>query len=566
VVARAMMQPQADGHRRLLCVARVLVLLYVLAGVAAMWWLAPRVPYADGWRFLDHFLQAPFPQDILAPDNGHHEVLPNAVRVLELHAFAAQQWLQVGVGIALALATVLAFWCGIRGLASAPARAAALLAVVLGVFWLGNFRALVHGNESVHAYCVTLFLAIGLHALARGRPGRDGVVDAGIAAACGLAAAFSFGSGIACFAGFAAVLLLQRARWPRWAVFATGLLLTLALLRVDGGTGASAVGLAPLRQGELLLRWLAGPFVYAAWPLLDPQLAAQVPVAAVRVPVQAVAQGYEGAFGPALLARWPQVLFGVSGLAWLAVLAWRAWRGRAPDTAAASSGIGLACFAAAVGAMIATVRFEYFSAHPDQLLAPRYVVWSSLFWAGLLLATIAQARRPARALLLAVLVAIALLPSQLWMAKLGGKLHKVAGQTGLAAAVGVVDPALRLGETVPGELAAALAHARAARVAVFAWPEVQWLGRRPEHGALRLLDARDIEVVVVDNRLDAHARGRRIRFDLEDAPRERLLLLDGDGVVRGLAMRERHGARWIGWMQGTAPEGVAPRVAVPAHP
>src|SRR5690606_16928677 len=87
--------------------AGALTLLYLLIGVAAMWWLAPRVPYADGWRFLGHFLQAPFPHDILAPDNGHHEVLPNAVRVLELHAFAAGQWLQVVVGIALALATVL---------------------------------------------------------------------------------------------------------------------------------------------------------------------------------------------------------------------------------------------------------------------------------------------------------------------------------------------------------------------------------------------------------------------------------------------------------------------------
>src|SRR3546814_8352724 len=74
-----------------------------------MWWLSPRVPYADAWRFLGHFLQAPFPYDILAPDNGHHELLPNAVRVLELHAFAAQQWLQVVVGLVLALAPVLVF-------------------------------------------------------------------------------------------------------------------------------------------------------------------------------------------------------------------------------------------------------------------------------------------------------------------------------------------------------------------------------------------------------------------------------------------------------------------------
>src|SRR3546814_8714632 len=97
------MSSPETASRRLLPVGHALALLYLIAGVAAMWWLSPRVPYADAWRFLGHFLQAPFPYDILAPDNGHHEVLPNAVRVLELHAFAARQWLQVVAGIALAL-------------------------------------------------------------------------------------------------------------------------------------------------------------------------------------------------------------------------------------------------------------------------------------------------------------------------------------------------------------------------------------------------------------------------------------------------------------------------------
>src|SRR5690606_13772277 len=194
-----------------------LALLYLLSGLAAMWWLSPRVPYADAWRLLGHFLQAPFPHDILPPDHGHHEGLPNAVRVFELRVFAARQWLQVVVGMALALATVLVFARGVRGVADGRAKAAALLVAVLGVFWLGNVRALAHGNESVHAYCVTLFLAIGLHALAKGRGGRGGVADAALAAACGLAAAFSFGSGIACFAAFAALLLLLRAPWRQWA-------------------------------------------------------------------------------------------------------------------------------------------------------------------------------------------------------------------------------------------------------------------------------------------------------------------------------------------------------------
>lgn len=534
-------------------IAHALALAYLACGVAAMWWLSPRVPYADAWRFLGHFLAAPFPRDILAPDNGHHEVLPNALRVFELHVFAAGQWLQVAAGIALALATGWTFWRAIRGLQAPAARAAAGLAAVLGIFWLGNVRALAHGNESVHAYLVTLFLALGVHALAK--PDGVRVGAAAVAALCGIGAAFSFGSGIGVFAGFAAVLVLRRAGWRSWLVLACGALLALVLLQLDGGTGAS-IRLAPLRQADLLLRWLSGPFVYAAWPLLDPQVAAQVPVAAARVPAQALAQAYEGAFGPVMLARWPQLLFGAAGLAWLGALAVRAWRGAASP--AALAGIALACFAATVGAMIALVRLPYFEAHPDQLLAPRYVVWSSLFWAGLLLATVAQARRSARVAWAVIAVAILLAPSQLWMAKLGANVRFVAEQGALAAAVGVVEPGLPLGETVPAELAAALPSMRAAGTAVFAWPETRLLGTAPVPAMLRTLPARELDVVAVDNRLGE--RGRRVRFVLDDTDAARLLLLDGDGVVRGLAMRDRGRGQWIGWMQGDAATAL-PRVA-----
>src|SRR3546814_10629203 len=42
----------APSSSRPIALAHALTLLYALAGVAAMWWLSPRVPYADAWRFL----------------------------------------------------------------------------------------------------------------------------------------------------------------------------------------------------------------------------------------------------------------------------------------------------------------------------------------------------------------------------------------------------------------------------------------------------------------------------------------------------------------------------------
>ena len=226
------------------------------------------------------------------------------------------------------------------------------------------------------------------------------------------------------------------------------------------------------------------------------------------------------------------------------------------------TGLGLAWFACAVGAMIALVRLDYLHTHPEQLLAARYVVWSSLFWAGLGIATIARARNSRRALAVVIAVAVLLLPSEYWMSKLGARMAWAAEQGALAAAVGVVDPDLPLGETVPDELAAALPPLRSARAAVFAWPETQWLGRRvPEDAAT--LPVSGIEAEAVGNRLGAD--GRRVRFTLASSPSRRLLLVDGDGVVRGLAMRDSasDGTQWIGSMRGTAPHAKPVVMAMP---
>jgi hypothetical protein len=533
----------------------VLTIVYATLGLSAMW-LAPRVPYADAWRFLAHFLTTAFPFDILAPDNGHHETLPNVIRVIDLRLFAANQSLQVYAGIVLALATLVVMWRGLRALPNANARIASMLAATLGIFWLGNVRALAHANESVHAYGVTLFLVLGLQALMRDDPQGRRVGSTAVAALCGLAAAFSFGSGSACFVAFMAVLLVRRAGWRQWLVLATGLLVTLALLHWSGGSGVP-LRLAPRLQAEGFLRWLAGPCVYAAWPALDPALAAQVPLRFVRAPVVTAATAYQATFGPVMLARWPHVLLGAAGLAVLAMQTLRAWR---KPAACALFGVGIAWFAAAVGLMVALVRVDYFQAHPEQLLAARYVVWSSLFWTGLALTGIAQARHAQRALATTVLAALLLLPSQAWMGELGARMVHVANRTAVAAAVGVVEPTMPLGETDPSDLASALPSLRTAHAAMFAWPDTAWLGRKPPADAMSQVTASAVQVVDVDNRFGA--RGRRVEFTLEDARGPRVLLIDRDGVVRGLALRDGVRGHWLGWMQGVASEPGPPQVAL----
>ncbi|MFY9345772.1 MAG: hypothetical protein WAT39_24990, partial [Planctomycetota bacterium] len=181
---------------------------YVVAGIAAMLVLSPRVPYADPWRFLARYLSTPFPDNVLAEDNGHLELLPNLLRLAELEWFAANQWLQIGVGTTLALATWLLL--ASRFFAAAPARrAGAALVVAIGWFWLGNARKLAHGNESVSLFLVVGSVLAGLCALCGDQPLRR--TNLLVAGACGLAATLSFGAGFAAFGAFVVALWLRRA-------------------------------------------------------------------------------------------------------------------------------------------------------------------------------------------------------------------------------------------------------------------------------------------------------------------------------------------------------------------
>ncbi|MGX9719257.1 hypothetical protein [Stenotrophomonas acidaminiphila] len=505
---------------------------------------APRVPYADQWRFQAHLLSTPFPQNVMAADNGHHELLPSLVRLAELQWLHGGQWLQISMGIVLLLATLALGWRQLAALPS-PQRQAAGLALLLGLCWLGNQRVLGHGNETVHAYSVTALLLAGLHVL--GQRLRPGAGAAGIAALCGFVAAFSFGSGIATFAAFFPMLWLTRARPAAWATLSFGLVLTLAALQLTGDS-TGALAFAPLSWISSWLRWLAGPWIHAVWPALDPALTDRLPHALGAL-LSPLASAYDDRFGPVMLAWFPHIPIALAGLAALTWLLLKAWQApNTPSLPAQRLGIGIALFAAATGALVAVVRDAYFQTYPDQLLAPRYLVWSSLFWSGLLLAAVARASSPRRALSLILVVALLLLPSQVWTAKLAGSMRQAAVHTAVAATAGVVDRAAALGENVPAEIATALPLQRQAQVEMFTWPQARWLGRTPPSEPLAV---RDLQVEAVDNMLETPAR--RVRFATDAAGGDaRLLLADTDGVARGLAVPDPGAGtdRWIGWMEG----------------
>jgi len=521
-------------------------LAYAGIGLLMMLLASPKVPYADPWRFLASYLETPFPANVLTADNGHREVLPNLVRLAELHWCDGNQWLQIGVGLALAVATVFLLVRSLGG-AEPSVRAAATALVCIGVFWLGNARKLAHGNESVAMFFVLGLLVVGLRRLVV-MPRDGNAASVWFAAGAGLLATLSFGSGIASFAAFAAVLVLQRAPGRHWLPIVVGGVFAATALLLGGPGESAAAQIAPVRQFDQLLRWLGAPFVWVLSPWLDAQHAARLPTDLLRVPTLAIATQMEHAFGERLAARWPAAAFGGAGLLWLVIATWRAWQ-RTDSRPAERLALGLAWFGCAVGVLVVTLRLTYFHVHPEQLTSGRYVPWSMLLWTGLLLGFVLRPGRSVRTATWTVLgVAMLLAPSQVWTGRAAWKQQRTAELTALGAAVGVLDRHYDLGESVAADLLAAVPRLRAAQKSMFAWPETQALGTRPGPDALVSVAVREFEIERVSNLFGPVGSG--VKFQAEGAPGSRLVLVDATGTVRGLAVRLAFDELWRGWLRG----------------
>lgn len=557
-IVGAAMQPtatQCDGGARTprltAWAARVLAVAYAAIGVSFMLFAAPKVPYADPYRYLARYLTLPFPDSALAADNGHREVLPNLVRVAELHWLDANQWLQIGLGVAFAVAATWTILGAVRGATGAQRIAAATL-VCVGVFWLGNSRKLCHANESLHLFLVVLSLGLGLRAILSGR-----TAGVAVAAAAGIVSTLSFGAGPACFVPFFLLLVLRRAPLAHWLVLGTGAAIGAAALQSAGGGDSVVVRLAPLEQLGNLLRWLGAPFVWAASPLLDVAHAERLPPP-FDVAAGLVARPVEAAFGPHLVARWPATALGALGLALMSWQTVRQWRLRDEVTRPERFALGLAWFGAGVGALVVLARLTYFRQHPDQLISTRYVPWASLFWTALaLLFVLRPGRSPRVALWTALAVALGLAPSQVWNGRYALKQRDTADLTAIGAAVGVIGRDFPLVETKLPDLLEAVPLLRAHETAMFAWPETDLLGTRPR---VEPIAVRGATVTAVDNLFGTP--GSAVTFRLAPAPASRLLLLDATGTARGLAVPAGSGDLWHGWLRGHADAGEL-RAAVP---
>jgi hypothetical protein len=475
------------------------------------------------------------------------------IRLLENAWLDGNQRLQLVAGGAFALAA----WLVLAGVAlrertlSLPARWLVLALAACALFWLGNARMLLHGNESTQVY-----LIIACQVAAAALASRPGGGVAALAGVCLLAliATFSFGPGLAVFPAAAIVLVLQR-RWRAAAVVLAATALTLAVyLLLPGGDGVrNSLVVRPLANLHTAATWLASMWVTLLQPLIEVDAGRALPFGLYE-PTRPLARLYAATLGNPWVDHGPFALLGWLSLAALAWLSWRAWR--LPSVARlALVGLGCAWFALGVAGIVALGRMAFFAEYPGQIFANRYVPWSCLFWFGLLAGAIGlSARAPADGG-----AAPGRTPRWVWlpagvmlvMAVLTNTSHRIwstiiqqdvrLDSAGFVS--GVIDPQRALGETPVEDVMTALPAIRDAGLSAFAWPEARLQGRPVALIAAGAGAGAAAQVTPVGNRLPP---GNAVRVELlapgnAEADRPERLLVASQGIAVGVLVQQRLG-------------------------
>ncbi|MEO5559746.1 MAG: hypothetical protein ABIO49_08025 [Dokdonella sp.] len=535
--------PRVDGPAAPRWVVRgflVAALAYVAFAIVATIVVSPRVPFADAWRHYERLLTLPFPGSVFSADNGHPEVFANLVRYASLHWLGGSEGVQIAIGLLLALATLGVLLQVVWRTREVPleGRAAAAFVLTLGVFWLGNARGLLHDNESLQIYSVLLCLAVALSLLlGAGRQAPASLMRVAAATALCFVASFNFGSGIASFGALLALLFVQRAPLSRFYVVVVGLVLAAVCYRLLDGSNGRLL-LQPWTQADIALRWLAAPLIYLFWPFVDPAVTATLPYPLIHAGF--IARLWTAVFGNVYLNVILQAVAGAALTITIVFATLQARRRHESTNDVVRLGLALAWFALGVAVLVALVRTSYFIALPSQVYAPRYLPWSSLAWAGLLLALVAQ--RPARARLIVVAaVGLFSLAAELGMTQVMRNERNDAEDTALAAVVGVWPEAGGRSENDARETRVGAHALQHAQVGPFAWPEAALIGQSvPTEATERAVNWLDIRRATADLTSEAI----RLQGTVKDASCSRLLVV-AEGTVIGLLRRERQNL-WSG--------------------
>jgi len=352
------------------------ILFFLVTGLAYLcfgWW---PVTHEDLWQAYIAFVTTPWWRLALYKYNDHVVIFPNLLESIDIAWFQGRQLpLFVGGTILLLFTTALVLMCIWNDRQTTlETRLSATLAAIIGNLWMirGEITASGEFNSGMSLVMSCVVLAI-IVLPKTARSGRRG------AAACFLVALMGFVAATS-FAGALGI-------WP--------VLLFLAWrLRLPGQSMWTLVGAMLVTVGVFVLMPSAGPrpasigsvSVFGQLPIVFRQLCELIgaPIAhsAIAWQGQEVSQQFSLAFR---LAFWSG---GVGAAIAVAFLVRQLIRRNLAPISIEYIGMGLILFGLLTCILIAVGRVNHFQAIPTETLAPRYLFWTTLFWAGLLIAII----------------------------------------------------------------------------------------------------------------------------------------------------------------------------------
>ncbi len=436
------------------CVALVLLLVsawFVLTGLLEIINFGWHQPMFDQFKMYPNYLELPFPEYALQLENGHRPVLPIVVSIVEIHWFSANQTLQLGLGgsCAFLMAAILASAAWRMPNVSLSIRAACVAIGCVGIFWLGNARMLLHGNELLHVYLLGVFLMLGALSVYRAAQGSTvGWMSA--ATVCCICATFCFGSGIAAFPALALVAWYSRVPLRAIGVLGLGLAVSLIIYVwvLPGDEGVrNMLALRPIDSLATASRWIASPWINAWLGYADPPLYSWMSATASDSRIVHWLSDSANAIQSTLgidVRQTGALWIGLGGFALAAVLLVRLAFRRESASSLQCLALTLLLFSTAISVIISIGRLDYLDARPEQVFAERYLPWSCLFWVGLTILLLIEADQTwrwtrATALMVALAIPLALTPSHRSWAGWGEAVYRNSQQAGAAAISDVFD-------------------------------------------------------------------------------------------------------------------------------
>ena len=508
----------------------ILALAFLASGILFLWNGHVTVTAFDMWHLYTVSLNQPFWQAALLKYGSHSMFFPTLLWSIDLAWFRSNQQLLFVIGLALlilsAIVLLVATWQDKT--IGTTAKLVATLVVVVANFSMTRASITAIGPFNCICSLVVVGALVAFYTLALicggTRPYWTLMV---LVVTSGLIASFSFGSG---FAVWPTLLILGWSARLSWRTL--GLILAVGIVAVItyGVLPGAAPEITPenaISLGTALRRFcslLGTPFLYAAAAWSSPGLS---PAAAQSSSIPVVC-GILG-LGLAAAAVIPRLIrrdLGASKLQFIA--------------------LALTVFNFVAMGFIVIGRTAHMHASPGEAVAPRYMFWSSLFWAGLFLIFVqnVDSKKWARWPTFSVLSALPLLifPEHYQAAAWGRQVHLImeSAATSLINGVCDTDMVAQMYPT-PATVYSLAKQYRQRRLDMFADGLQDWIGVSETNlfgGHYKSVDLKGSIAVQSLIRCANGAPAARVTgwaIERETSIPKQLILVNVDGKVCGLA-------------------------------